>query len=117
MVPPGIYHVKAQFSGFQSQEHFPVRVDVNRVTEEDFSLKISASTTVLVVQSDAPMTDINSATQGGNFQPDPNSRASHLIARHQQSGPAVAGSVECSDFQFCQHLLVPFSMNGYGRTI
>ena len=38
-VPPGIYHVRAQFSGFQTQEHYPVRVDVNRVTEEDFSLK------------------------------------------------------------------------------
>src|ERR1017187_514457 len=30
-VPPGIYQVRAQFSGFQPQEHYPFRVDVNWV--------------------------------------------------------------------------------------
>jgi hypothetical protein len=49
-VPPGIYRVRAQFSGFQPQEHDSVRVDVNRVTEEDFVLKVSISTAAKVGQ-------------------------------------------------------------------
>ena len=102
-VPPGLYQVRAQFSGFQPQEHDSVRVDVNRVTEEDFVLKISASTTVIVVQSVAPMTDINTPTQGDNFNQFADSRTAHPIARRQQPCLVSAGGGERSNLQFCQH--------------
>lgn len=39
-VPPGIYELRADFSGFRPDEHQAVRVDVNRVTREDFTLQL-----------------------------------------------------------------------------
>ena len=114
-VPPGIYRVRAQFSGFQPQEHYPVRVDVNRVTEESFTLKISPSTTVIVVQSDAPMTDINTATQGENFN-QTQIRELPILARDINNLALLAPGVESvRTFSFAS-TLVPFAVNGsWGR--
>ncbi|MDR3674473.1 MAG: TonB-dependent receptor [Acidobacteriota bacterium] len=114
-VPPGIYRVRAQFSGFQTQEHFPVRVDVNRVTEEDFGLKISISATVVVVQSAAPMTDINTATQGGNFN-QMQIRELPILSRDINNLALLAPGVESvRTFSFAS-TLVPFAASGsWGR--
>ena len=114
-VPPGLYQVRAQFSGFQPQEHDPVRVDVNRVTEEDFVLKISASTTVVVVQSDAPMTDINMPTQGENFN-QTQIRELPILSRDVNNLALLAPGVESvRTFSFAS-TLVPFAASGsWGR--
>ena len=114
-VPPGIYHVRAQFSGFQTQEHFPVRVDVNRVTEEDFTLKIFVSTKPTVVSSSAPMTDINSATQGQYFN-QTEIRELPLLSRDINTLALLAPGVESvRTFSFAS-TLVPFATNGsWGR--
>ena len=114
-VPPGLYRVRAQFSGFQPQEHDSVRVDVNRVTEEDFVLKISASTTVVVVQSAAPMTDINMATQGENFN-QTQIRELPLLSRDVNNLALLAPGVESvRTFSFAS-TLVPFAASGsWGR--
>jgi hypothetical protein len=114
-VPPGAYRVRAQFSGFQTQEHYPVRVDVNRVTEEDFSLKISTSTQVVVVQSDAPMTDVNSATEGANFS-QRQIREMPILSRDVNNLALLAPGLESvRTFSFAS-TLVPFSANGsWGR--
>ncbi len=114
-VPPGLYRVRAQFSGFQTQEHDSVRVDVNRVTEEDFSLKIFASTTVVVVQSDAPMTDINMPTQGKNFN-QTQIRELPILSRDVNNLALLAPGVESvRTFSFAS-TLVPFAASGsWGR--
>ena len=114
-VPPGIYRVRAQFSGFQTQEHYPVRVDVNRVTEEDFSLKIFVSPTVVVVQSDAPMTDINTATTGQYFN-QAQIRELPILSRDVNNLALLApGAISVRTFSFAS-TLVPFSVNGsWGR--
>jgi len=114
-VPPGVYHVRARFSGFQPQEHFPVRVDVNRVTEEDFGLKISTTTTLVVVQSDAPMTDLSTATQGAFFN-QTQIRELPILSRDINNLALLAAGVESvRTFSFAS-TLVPFSANGsWGR--
>jgi len=114
-VPPGIYHVRAQFSGFQTMEHFPVRVDVNRVTEEDFSLKIFTSTTVVVVTSDAPMTEINTSTQGQYFN-QTEIRELPILSRDINNLALLApGVLSVRTFSFAS-TLVPFSSSGsWGR--
>jgi len=114
-VPPGIYRVRAQFSGFQTQEHTPVRVDVNRVTEEDFTLRIFVSTTVVVVRSVAPLTDINTATQGQFFN-QMQIRQLPILSRDINTLALLApGVVSVRNFSFAS-TLVPFSVNGsWGR--
>ena len=114
-VPPGLYRVSAQFSGFQPQEHDSVRVDVNRVTEEDFVLQIFVSTTVVVVQSAAPMTDINMATQGENFN-QTQIRELPLLSRDVNNLALLAPGVESvRTFSFAS-TLVPFAASGsWGR--
>ncbi len=112
-VPPGIYRVRAQFSGFQTQEHYPVRVDVNRVTEEDFSMKISTATTVVFVQSDAPMTDINMATLGLNFN-QTQIRELPILSRDINNLALLTPGVESvRTFSFAS-TLVPFAADGNG---
>ena len=114
-VPPGLYRVRGQFSGFQTQEHYPVRVDVNRVTEEDFVLKISVSTTVVVVQSDAPMTDINTPTLGQYFNQG-QIRELPILSRDINNLALLAPGVESvQNFSFAS-TLVPFAVSGsWGR--
>lgn len=112
-LPPGIYRVRAQFSGFQTQEHYPVRIDVNRVTEEDFSLKISTTTTVVVVQSDAPMTDINMPTLGVDFN-QTQIRELPILSRDVNNLALLTPGVESvRTFSFAS-TLVPFAVNGSG---
>lgn len=114
-VPPGIYRVRAQFSGFQPEEHFPVRVDVNRVTEEDFTMKIFVSAKVEVMASQAPMTDINMATQGENFNQN-QIRELPLLSRDVNNLALLAPGVESvRTFSFAS-TLVPFASSGsWGR--
>jgi hypothetical protein len=112
-IPPGVYRVRAQFSGFQPQEHVAVRVDVNRDTEEDFVLKIFTSTTVVVVQSAAPMTDINMPTQGENFN-QKQIRELPLLSRDVNNLALLAPGVESvRTFSFAS-TLVPFAASGSG---
>lgn len=112
-VPPGNYRVRAQFSGFQTQVHEPVRVDVNRVTEEDFVLKISTSTTVVVVTSDAPMTDTNTAAEGANFD-QTQIRELPILTRDVNNLALLApGVLSVRTFSFAS-TLVPFAVNGSG---
>jgi hypothetical protein len=114
-VPPGNYHVRAKFSGFQPQEHVSVRVDVNRVTEEDFTLRIFVSTKPTVVQSAAPMTDVSTATQGQNFN-QKQIRELPLLSRDINNLALLApGAESVRTFSFAS-TLVPFSVNGsWGR--
>jgi hypothetical protein len=114
-VPPGLYRLRAQFSGFQPQAHYPVRVDVNRVTEEDFVMRIFVSTTVVVVQSAAPMTDINMPTQGQNFN-QTQVRELPLLSRDINNLALLAPGVESvRTFSFAS-TLVPFAASGsWGR--
>ncbi len=114
-VPPGIYRVRAQFSGFQPEEHYPVSVDVNRVTEEDFILKIFVNTKVEVVASSAPMTTINTATAGEDFNQQ-QIRELPILTRDVNDLALLAPGVESvRTFSFAS-TLVPFAVSGsWGR--
>ena len=114
-VPPGNYRLRAQFSGFRPQEHFPVRVDVNRVTEEDFVLQISMSDSVVVVKSDAPMTDINMSTDAEIFN-QMQIRELPILSRDVNNLALLAPGVESvRTFSFA-NTLVPFAVSGsWGR--
>jgi len=114
-VPPGTYHVRAQFSGFQAQEHKLVSVEVNRVAEEDFVLQIFVSTTPVVVTSAAPMTDVSMPTQGENFNQG-QVRELPLLSRDVNNLALLAPGVESvRTFSFAS-TLVPFAASGsWGR--
>jgi hypothetical protein len=112
-VPPNIYRVRAQFSGFQTQLHEGVRVDVNRVTKEDFVLKVSTSTTIIVVSSDASMLETNTAALGSNFD-QTEIRELPILTRDVNNLALLApGVLSVRTFSFAS-TLVPFAVNGSG---
>lgn len=110
-VPPGFYRVEAQFSGFQTVEAWPVRVDVNRVTRESFTLTVPPKNSVVVVRSDAPLTEIDSPSHTTYF----NQQlilALPLLTRDVNDLALLAPGVSSvTTFSFAS-TLVPFSVNG-----
>lgn len=110
-VPPGFYRVRAEFSGFQTEEHFPVRIDVNRVTREDFVLKVPPTKTVVVVHSNAPLTETNSPSLTTYFDAR-QIEALPLLTRDVDDLALLApGVASVTTFSFAS-TLVPFSANG-----
>ena len=92
-----------------------MRVDVNRVTEEDFVLQISMSDSVVVVKSDAPMTDINMSTDAEIFS-QMQIRELPILSRNVNNLALLAPGVESvRTFSFA-NTLVPFAVSGsWGR--
>ncbi|MGH9450450.1 MAG: carboxypeptidase regulatory-like domain-containing protein [Terriglobia bacterium] len=110
-VPPGLYQVRADFSGFQAEEHWPVRVDVNRVTREDFVLKTPPAKSVIVVRSNAPLTETNSPSHTTYFD-QRQILALPLLTRDVNDLALLAPGVSSvTTFSFAS-TLVPFSVNG-----
>lgn len=110
-VPPGIYRVRAVFSGFQTAEHWPVRVDVNRVTREDFTLTVPPKTSVVVVRSDAPMTEIDSPSHTTYFNQQQILSLPLLTRDVNDLALLAPGVSSVTTFSFAS-TLVPFSVNG-----
>lgn len=110
-VPPGFYDVRADFSGFRPENHLLVRVDVNRVTREDFTMRLIPPVTVITARSDAPMTEIDSPSHTTYF--DQNQIASlPLLTRDVNDLALLAPGVSSvTTFSFTS-TLVPFSVNG-----
>lgn len=112
-VPPNIYRVRAQFSGFQTQVHQLVRVDVNRVTEEDFVMTISTTATTIVVKSAAPMADTSTAALGANFDQAQIREIPNLSRDVNNLALLAPGVLSVRTFSFAS-TLVPFAVNGSG---
>jgi hypothetical protein len=110
-VPPGLYEVTAELGGFQSQRHVGVRVSVNRVTLEDFTLEIPPQVEVVEVVSSASMRDTTGPTIAKQF-PDRKVRDLPILTRDVNNlALLVPGVTSVRTFSFAS-TLVPFSVNG-----
>ncbi|MFX1355621.1 MAG: carboxypeptidase regulatory-like domain-containing protein, partial [Promethearchaeota archaeon] len=110
-IAPGVYEVTAELGGFQSEKHVNVRVSVNRVTLEDFTLQIPPQVEVIEVTSTAPMSDTTGATLSTHF---PERQLSDLpiLTRDINNLALLApGVVSVRTFSFAS-TLVPFAVNG-----
>jgi hypothetical protein len=64
-MPPGHYTVKAEMSGFTSQQIGDVEVDVQSRPSVDFTLQVGNVTQTLEVQATTPLLDTQTAELGG----------------------------------------------------
>ncbi|MBI3663552.1 MAG: TonB-dependent receptor [Acidobacteria bacterium] len=111
-IPPGEYEVLAENAGYQSVKHTPVLVSVNRVTVEDFQLKLAAeAVTIEVKASTSPMTDTTGPTIASSF-PERQVRELPILTRDVNNlGLIAPGVLSVRTFSFGS-TLVPFSSNG-----
>jgi hypothetical protein len=110
-VPPGNYTVLAEYSGFQPQQKQGVRVDVDRVTVEDFSMNLAPPPTLVEVKSSAPVVVTDSATLSTDFT-EHQIRQLPVLTRDVNNLALLAPGVESvQTFSFAS-TLVPFAVNG-----
>jgi carboxypeptidase family protein/TonB-dependent receptor-like protein len=110
-IPPGVYEVTAAAEDFQTLTHKPVQVNVNRVTNEQFTMKPGAVTVVVEVKSTSPPTDPTGPTQASSF-PEQQARELPVLTRDVNNlGLLASGVLSVRTFSFGS-TLVPFSVNG-----
>ncbi|HKZ53225.1 MAG TPA: TonB-dependent receptor [Candidatus Acidoferrales bacterium] len=110
-IAPGVFEVTAELGGFQSEKHTNVRVNVNRVTVEDFTLQIPPQVEVVEVTSQAPMTDTTGATLSTYF-PERQLTDLPILTRDINNLALLApGVASVRTFSFAS-TLVPFAVNG-----
>jgi hypothetical protein len=61
-LPLGTYRVEAALSGFQGGKHDLVRVEADKNTTVDFSMRLAGTSETLTVTADAPVVDPTTAT-------------------------------------------------------
>lgn len=110
-VPPGRYQVEADFSGFRSEIHSGVRVDVNRETREDFTMRLIPPMTAIRVRSRAPMTQGDSPSSTTYFDQNVILGLPLLTRDLNDLALLAPGVSSVTTFSFAS-TLVPFSVNG-----
>lgn len=110
-VPPGFYEVRADFSGFRPEVHLLVRVDVNRVTREDFTMQLVPPVTAVTSHSNAPMTEIDSPSHTTYFDQNQILGLPLLTRDVNDLALLAPGVSSVTTFSFTS-TLVPFSVNG-----
>src|SRR5215471_8453773 len=63
-LPPGLYVVKIEQSGFQSQQAERVPLEVSKNTVQNFTLKVASTTEVVTVEGVAPVVETTTMTVG-----------------------------------------------------
>src|SRR5215471_16889862 len=63
-LPPGLYVVKIEQSGFQSQQAERVPLEVSKNTVQNFTLKVASATEVVTVEGVAPVVETTTMTVG-----------------------------------------------------
>jgi hypothetical protein len=64
LLPPGVYVVKVEGSGFQAQQAKNVVVEASQNIVQNFSLKVAAASEVVTVESAAPIIESTTMTVG-----------------------------------------------------
>src|SRR5215471_6419051 len=92
-LPPGVYNVKVEGSGFQPQEARDVTLEVSKNSLQNFSLKVATATEVVTVEGTAPVIEATTMTVGQTI--DKNTvQEIPLNGRHfVDLGLLIAGSV------------------------
>lgn len=63
-LPPGIYKVKVEQTGFQTQQADHVSIEVSQNVVQNFGLKVASSTEVITVEGTAPIIESTTITVG-----------------------------------------------------
>jgi outer membrane receptor protein involved in Fe transport len=63
-LPPGVYSVQVQMSGFESQLAKDLILEVSKDSVQNFSLKVASSTEIVTVEATAPMIETTTVTVG-----------------------------------------------------
>jgi outer membrane receptor protein involved in Fe transport len=63
-LPPGVYRVEVQMSGFQSQEAKDLQLEVSNNAVQNFSLKVASATETVTVEATAPVIETTTMTVG-----------------------------------------------------
>lgn len=63
-LPPGIYNVRAEEQGFETEIRNPVELQVQQAARVDFQLKLGAVTSTVEVNASAPLVNTENATVG-----------------------------------------------------
>src|SRR5215472_13112728 len=63
-LPPGVYTVKIEQSGFQPQQAEHVTLEVSKNTVQNFGLKVASATEVVTVEGTAPIIEATTMTVG-----------------------------------------------------
>src|SRR5215510_8512238 len=63
-LPPGVYTVKIEQSGFQTQQAEHVTLEVSKNTVQNFGLKVASATEVVTVEGTAPIIEATTMTVG-----------------------------------------------------
>lgn len=63
-LPPGVYKVRIEQSGFQTEEANQVSVEISQNVVQNFNLKIATSTEVVTVEGTAPIIEGTTVTVG-----------------------------------------------------
>jgi Carboxypeptidase regulatory-like domain len=66
-LPPGVYKVKIEQSGFQPEEADRVSIEISQNIVQNFSLKVATSTEVITVEGTAPIIESTTMTVGGTI--------------------------------------------------
>ncbi|HEV8383463.1 MAG TPA: TonB-dependent receptor [Candidatus Acidoferrales bacterium] len=111
-IPPGDYEVTIANEGFQSVKHTPVHVTVNRVTNEEFTMKLAPeAVTIEVRASTSALTDNTGPTIAMSF-PEQEVHELPILTRDANNlGLLAPGVLSVRTFAFGS-TLVPFSSNG-----
>ena len=64
-VPPGIYTVKAELTGFKTFEHKGIRVGAQQFVTIDIKLEVGQLQETITVTGDAPLIETSNASTGG----------------------------------------------------
>src|SRR5215467_6349058 len=63
-LPPGVYSVQAQMTGFETQIAKDLILEVSKDSVQNFGLKVASSNEVVTVEATAPMVETTTATVG-----------------------------------------------------
>ena len=63
-LPPGLYSVKVDMKGFQSQLVKQITLDVSRTLSQNFTLKVASTSEVVEVEATAPLIESTTMTVG-----------------------------------------------------
>jgi len=66
-LPPGVYQVKIEAKGFANQLVNDLQVTVGQTAEQDFSLKVGASTETVTISSEAPIIETEKTQQSNTI--------------------------------------------------
>ncbi|MGH9323442.1 MAG: carboxypeptidase regulatory-like domain-containing protein [Vicinamibacteria bacterium] len=90
-LPPGIYLIRAELSGFQTLNVEGIRVDIARNTPVDINMQLATVAETVTVIGESPLVDVKSTVTGASFDEQllaevPSARDVWSVLEHQAPG-------------------------------